>query len=53
MNIDLEVAYLGVEVADPTAFGEFLANVVGLVPGEATRMAPPPGGTTSGSTACW
>ena len=36
MNIDLELAYLGLEVADPTAFGEFLANVVGLVPGERT-----------------
>ena len=36
MNTDLELAYLGVEVADPTAFGEFLADVVGLVPGEAT-----------------
>ena len=36
MNADLEVAYLGVEVADPTAFGEFLANIVGLVPGAAT-----------------
>jgi 2,3-dihydroxybiphenyl 1,2-dioxygenase len=36
MNTDLELAYLGVEVADPAAFGEFLANVVGLVPGEPT-----------------
>ena len=36
MNADLEVAYLGVEVADPTAFGEFLANIVGLVPGKPT-----------------
>jgi 2,3-dihydroxybiphenyl 1,2-dioxygenase len=34
MNPDLEVAYLGVEVADPTAFGDFLAHVVGLVPGQ-------------------
>ena len=37
MNIDLELAYLGLEVADPTAFGEFLANVVGLIPGDRTR----------------
>ncbi len=36
MNADLEVAYLGVEVADPTAFGEFLANIAGLVPGTPT-----------------
>jgi 2,3-dihydroxybiphenyl 1,2-dioxygenase len=36
MNTDLEVAYLGVEVADPTAFGQFLADIVGLVPGEPT-----------------
>ena len=39
MTADLEVAYLGVETADPTAFGEFLANVVGLVPGEPTSDA--------------
>jgi 2,3-dihydroxybiphenyl 1,2-dioxygenase len=36
MNTDLELAYLGLELADPAAFGEFLANVVGLVPGEPT-----------------
>jgi 2,3-dihydroxybiphenyl 1,2-dioxygenase len=36
MNSDLELAYLGIEVADPTAFGEFLANVVGLTPSERT-----------------
>ena len=52
MNTDLELAYLGLEVADPTAFGEFLADVVGLVPGEAhdgwrhhlagRRPGPPP-----------
>ena len=34
MTAELEVAYLGVEVADPAAFGAFLADVVGLVPGE-------------------
>ena len=31
---DLQVAYLGVEVPDTTALGSFLADVVGLVPGE-------------------
>jgi 2,3-dihydroxybiphenyl 1,2-dioxygenase len=36
MNTDLELAYLGVEVADPDAFGDFLAKVVGLIPGEPT-----------------
>jgi 2,3-dihydroxybiphenyl 1,2-dioxygenase len=36
MNPDLEVAYLGVEVADPTAFGKFLANIAGLIPGTPT-----------------
>jgi 2,3-dihydroxybiphenyl 1,2-dioxygenase len=36
MNTDLELAYLGLELADPEAFGEFLANVVGLIPGDTT-----------------
>ena len=36
MNTDLELAYLGVEVSDADAFGHFLANVVGLLPGEPT-----------------
>ena len=36
MTADLEVAYLGVQVANPTAFGTFLTDVVGLVPGETT-----------------
>ena len=36
MTADLELAYLGIEVADPAAFGTFLAGVVGLVPGTAT-----------------
>ena len=36
MTAELEVAYLGVQVADPTAFGTFLRDVVGLVPGETT-----------------
>ena len=36
MNADLEVAYLGVEVADPAAFGEFLTTIVGLIPGDPT-----------------
>ena len=30
----IELGYLGVEVADRAAFGRFLADVVGLVPGE-------------------
>jgi 2,3-dihydroxybiphenyl 1,2-dioxygenase len=36
MSTDLEVAYLGLELADPGTFGDFLANVVGLVAGEDT-----------------
>jgi 2,3-dihydroxybiphenyl 1,2-dioxygenase len=36
MNAELEVAYLGVQVDNPTAFGAFLTDIVGLVPGEAT-----------------
>jgi 2,3-dihydroxybiphenyl 1,2-dioxygenase len=36
MSAELEVAYLGVQVADPAAFGHFLTDVVGLVPGETT-----------------
>jgi 2,3-dihydroxybiphenyl 1,2-dioxygenase len=36
MTADLEVAYLGVQVANPTAFGAFLTDIVGLVPGETT-----------------
>jgi 2,3-dihydroxybiphenyl 1,2-dioxygenase len=36
MTAELEVAYLGVQVADPAAFGAFLTDVVGLVPGETT-----------------
>ena len=36
MAADLEVAYLGVQVSDPTAFGAFLAEVVGLVPSDTT-----------------
>jgi hypothetical protein len=31
---DLQLAYLGVEAADTAAFGKFLADVVGLVPGD-------------------
>jgi len=33
MGAELEVAYLGMQVSDPTAFGAFLGEVVGLVPG--------------------
>ena len=36
MHADLELAYLGVEVADVAAFGTFLRDVVGLVAGEPT-----------------
>ncbi|MET0902702.1 MAG: VOC family protein, partial [Acidimicrobiales bacterium] len=36
MNTELELAYLGVEVADPAAFGTFLGDVVGLTPGDKT-----------------
>jgi 2,3-dihydroxybiphenyl 1,2-dioxygenase len=31
---DLQVGYLGVEVPDATAFGGFLSDIVGLVPGD-------------------
>jgi 2,3-dihydroxybiphenyl 1,2-dioxygenase len=34
MTVELEVAYLGIQVADPAGFGTFLQDVVGLVPGE-------------------
>jgi len=36
MTSELEVAYVGLEVADLAAFETFLGDVVGLVPGEAT-----------------
>lgn len=36
MTAELEIAYLGLEVADPDAFGAFLGDIVGLVPGEPT-----------------
>jgi 2,3-dihydroxybiphenyl 1,2-dioxygenase len=36
MTAELELAYVGVEVADPAAFGAFLGDVVGLVPGDPT-----------------
>lgn len=42
MSPDLELAYLGLELAEPGAFGEFLADVVGLIPGDTT----PDGATT-------
>ena len=47
MNVELELAYLGVEVADPTGFGTFLADVVGLVPGDTTTDGARPGATTT------
>jgi 2,3-dihydroxybiphenyl 1,2-dioxygenase len=42
MAAELEVAYLGVQVSDRTAFDAFLGEVVGLVPGDTT----PDGATT-------
>lgn len=36
MTTDLELAYLGLEVADPAAVATFLGDVVGLVPGDPT-----------------
>src|SRR5207344_3224001 len=36
MTAELEVAYLGVQVADPTGFGTFLRDIVGLIPGKTT-----------------
>lgn len=36
MTADLEVAYVGLEVADLTAFESFFADVIGLVPGDTT-----------------
>jgi len=33
---NIELAYLGVEVADPEALGDFLQNIIGLIPGEGT-----------------
>jgi 2,3-dihydroxybiphenyl 1,2-dioxygenase len=36
MNTELELAYLGIEVADRAAFGTFLGDIVGLVPGDTT-----------------
>lgn len=35
-----EVAYLGLDLADPAAMDAFLADVVGLVPGERTIDEP-------------
>jgi 2,3-dihydroxybiphenyl 1,2-dioxygenase len=34
MHHDLEAAYLGIEVPDPTTLSGFFADVIGLVPGE-------------------
>jgi hypothetical protein len=30
MGYDRELSYLGIEVADPAAFGSFLGDVIGL-----------------------
>jgi hypothetical protein len=34
MGHDIELAYLGLEVPDPATLAPFLADVVGLVPGD-------------------
>ncbi|HZQ59675.1 MAG TPA: VOC family protein [Acidimicrobiales bacterium] len=34
MTTELEIAYVGLEVADVAAFGPFLGDIMGLVPGE-------------------
>jgi hypothetical protein len=40
MKHQIELAYVGIEVPDPASLTSFLADVVGLVPGEpATRAA--------------
>jgi 2,3-dihydroxybiphenyl 1,2-dioxygenase len=39
MTENLELAYLGVEVADRAAFDTFLADVVGLIPGDPANDA--------------
>ena len=36
MTAELEVAYLGIQVADQAGFGTFLRDIVGLTPGEPT-----------------
>jgi 2,3-dihydroxybiphenyl 1,2-dioxygenase len=39
MTAELEVAYVGLQVADPNAFGSFLSDIAGLVAGEPTATA--------------
>ncbi len=34
MRHDIEIAYVGIEVPDPSSLTEFFGNVIGLVPGE-------------------
>jgi 2,3-dihydroxybiphenyl 1,2-dioxygenase len=41
MSAELELAYLGVEVTDSDAFGTFLRDVAGLVPGQPTDAGDP------------
>ena len=36
MSTELELAYVGLDVTDPAAFGMFLTDVIGLIPGEPT-----------------
>ena len=40
MRHQLELAYVGIEVPDPASLSAFLADVIGLVPGEAGRRGP-------------
>ena len=49
MRDELELAYLGVEVTDPDALGVFLADTVGLVPGDPASAGS--GSAASGSVA--
>lgn len=42
MDRQLELAYLGIEVNDPSTLGDFFGDVIGLVPGE-----PTPGGAAT------
>jgi biphenyl-2,3-diol 1,2-dioxygenase len=32
----MELGYMGIEVSDPDAFGEYLSRILGLIPGEST-----------------
>src|SRR5580698_9590162 len=34
MHHDIELAYIGIEIAEPTSLSDFLGDVIGLTPGE-------------------